>query len=133
MPDYMSKSEIATELADRGLGGRVQISRILDGLADLAAEETGAGEDFVVPGICKIGWAYRAPKAKGERWHKGDEVQGFGGITTVKETDSPPVKAAVKLKASLMGKVGRNRVGTKEMAPFLKSKAGKNVVARKSR
>lgn len=127
----MSKSEIATELAERGLGGRMQISRMLDGLADLAAEETGAGEDFVVPGICKISWAYRKPQAKGARWKKGDEVQGFGGIVSVKETDSPVVKPAVKLKASLLGKVGRNRVGTKEQSAFLKSKAGKNVVARK--
>jgi hypothetical protein len=133
VPDYLSKTEIAAELSDRGLGGKRQIANILDGLADLAAEETGGGEDFVVPGICKIGWAYRAPKAKGERWKKGDEVVGFGGIASVKDTDSPAQKAAVKLRPTLMGKVGKNRVGTKEQSAFLKSKSGKNVVSRKSR
>jgi nucleoid DNA-binding protein len=129
----MSKSEIATELAERGLGGKRQISNVLDALADLAMEETGAGEDFVIPGICKIGWSYRAPKAKGERWKKGDSVVGFGGIENVKDSDSPAQKAAVKLRPTLMGKVGKNRVGTKEQTGFLKSKAGKNVISRKAR
>lgn len=133
MPDYMTKTDIAAELASRGLGGRVQISRILDGLADLAAEETGSGEDFVVPGICKVSWAYRAPKGKGERWKKGDEVQGFGGIVNVKDTDSPAQKATVKLRAAPFGKVGRNRVKTENRAAFLKSKAGKTVVKRKAK
>jgi hypothetical protein len=132
VPDYLSKSEIAEELAGRGLGGKRQISNILDGLADLAAEETALGEDFVIPGIVKIGWAYRPPKGKGERWKKGDEVQGFGGITNVKDTDSPAQKATVKLRPTLMGKVRGNKVSPKSTGTFLRSKAGKNVVARKA-
>lgn len=133
MPDYMSKSEIAEVLAERGFGGKQQITRMLGGLADLAAEETSNGEDFVVPGIVKIGWAYAPAKAKGERWLAGDEVAGIGGIVQVKETDSPAQKQRVKLGVKLMGTVGKNRVGTKEMATFLRSKAGKNVIARKAR
>lgn len=129
----MSRTEIAQELADRGLGGKRQILNILDGLSDLASEQTAAGEDFVVPGIVKIAYAYRAPSAKGSRWKKGDEVIGFGGVANVKDTDSPAQKAAVKLRATLTGKTGRNRVGTKEMSTFLRSRAGKRVVARKAR
>lgn len=132
MPDYLSKSQISAELAARGIGGRIQINNILDGLAELAAEEIEAGNDFQVPGIVKIAWSYRAPQTKGARWKKGDEVTGFGGIANVKTEDSPPVKPAVKLRAALRGRVGKSRVSATEMSAFLKSKAGKAVVARKS-
>jgi nucleoid DNA-binding protein len=133
MPDYLSKSDIAQLLADEGLGGKQQISRMLDGLADLAAEEVGAGNDFQVPGIAKLSWSYRPPKAKGERWRKGDEVTGFGGITSVKDSDSPAQKAHVKLNVKPFGKTSKLRVSKAEMSAFLKSKAGKNVVSRKSK
>lgn len=129
----MSKGEIAQELSERGLGGKRLIMNVLDGLAELAAEETAAGEDFLVPGICKISWAYAPAQAKGARWHKGDEVVGFGGITQVKESDSPARKQRVKLAVRLAGAVGKNRVSSKEMSTFLRSKPGKNVISRKSK
>jgi hypothetical protein len=130
MPNYLSKTEIAQCLADMGLGQRVQISRILDGLAELAEEEVSEGNDFVVPNIVKVKWAYRKPKAKGDRWKAGDEVTGFGGITSVKEKDSPVVRPAVSLKAAPFGKVGKLRVSKAEMSAFLRSKSGKAVAGR---
>jgi hypothetical protein len=111
----------------------VQISNVLDGLADLAAEEIAAGEDFVVPGICSISYSYTAPKAKGERWKAGDEVAGIGGVTSVKDTDSPAKKADVKLKAAPTGQVGKLKPKRKNASAFLRSKAGKNVIARKNK
>ena len=133
MASHLSKSEIAAALAEDGLGGKQQISRILDALADLAASEIEAGEDFVVPGICKVSYSYTPPKAKGERWKKGEEVVGFGGITSVKDTDSPAQKARVKLRAAPAGAVGKLRIGNKEQSAFLRSKAGKFVITRKTK
>jgi nucleoid DNA-binding protein len=130
MPDYLSKSDIAQELSAAGFGNKTQISRMLDGLAELAVDELSNGEDFLIPGIVKISWAYQPPKKKGERWKKGEEVNSFGNIV-VKETDSPPIKAAVALKASLRGQVGKLRVKKEEASDFLKTSAGKNVKARK--
>jgi nucleoid DNA-binding protein len=133
VPDYMTKGEIAAELADRGHGGKVQIRRMLDGLAELAEEKLSEGSDFLVPGIVKISYKYRKPQKKGERWKKGETVIGFGGVESVKEEDSPPVKAQIKLMPSLTGIVYRLKPSTKSeaQAAFIKSKAGKNIIKRK--
>ncbi len=133
MPDYLSKSEIAQVLSDQGLGGKRQIMNVLDGLRDLSVDELAAGRDFVVPGIAKIAYSYAPAQKKGERWSAGEEVIGFGGITSVKESASPARKARVKLSAKLMGDVAKLRIRSDEMTTFLKSKAGRTVVARKGK
>jgi nucleoid DNA-binding protein len=111
------------------------VKNVLDALAELALDEISQGEDFTVPGIAKLSYSYRAPQKKGDRWSKGQEVVGFGGIASVKDADSPPVKALIKLRASLTGAVSRNKPGTKPeaQAAFMKTKAAKRVIARKSR
>lgn len=131
----LSKSQIAGELADMGLGGKRQITNILDGLAELAEDEINLGEDFTVPGICKVAYTYRPANAKGERWKKGEEVVGFGGIASIKDADSPATKQKIGLRASPTGRVGKLKPGTKPpvQAAFLKSKTGKAVIARKKK
>lgn len=129
----MTKMEIARELEARDLGRARQIANILDGLAELAADEISDGEDFTVPGIAKIAYTYRAPQKKGERFKKGETYTGFGGVETTAEADSPARKAAIKLKATPTGAVGKCKPGSKPeaQAEFLKSKVGKAVVRRK--
>jgi hypothetical protein len=90
----LSKNQIAAELEERGLGRRRQIANILDGLASLAAEEIASGQDFTVPGIVKVGWAYTSPLAKGEKHRKGETYVGFGGQEITAEADSKPRKAS---------------------------------------
>lgn len=135
----LTKSQLAQEIADvlAEDGTTIPLRNIkdtLDGLAVVALEQVEAGNDLTIPGVAKLHYTYRAPKKKGERWKKGDEVTGFGGITEVKDADSPPVKAAIKLKASPTGQVGKVRPGSKpeQQAAFLKTAAGKTVVKRKS-
>lgn len=129
----LSKSQIAAELADRGLGGKTQITNILNGLADLAAEEIAQGEDFTVPGIAAVKWSHTAPRAKGQMYKKGQEYVGFGGGVKVAEADSKARKAKVIAKASLAAPIKRivpTRSGAEE---FAKSKVGKAVARRKGK
>lgn len=102
-------------------------------LADSAAAAIEAGDDFTVPGIVKLAWAYREPQKKGSRWAKGDTVLGFGGIESVKDEASPAVTAQAKLRALPTGGVSKVKPSLKADAQkaFLKSKAGKNIIKRK--
>jgi hypothetical protein len=106
---------------------------VLRSLADAAADAVEYGDDFTVPGIVKLQYAYRPAQKKGARWAKGDTVTGFGGIESVKDEASPPVTAQIKLRANLTGDVRRLKPSAKpdEQTAFIKSKAGKNVVSRK--
>lgn len=129
----MTMTQICEDLANQGVGGKQQIKNMLQELALLAEDQLSQGEDFTVPGICKLTFAYRKPKKKGERWTKGQEVQGFGGMTTVKDSDSPPVTPKVTLKAAPLGKAAKCKVGSKPdaQAAFLKTAAGKSIAKRK--
>jgi nucleoid DNA-binding protein len=132
----LSKSQIAAELEARGLGRKRQISNVLDGLADLAQEQIAAGEDFTVPGIARISFAYQPALKKGEKYKKGDTVVGFGGIEQEKDADSPARKASVKLRvtaASAVKRIVPSKTDAVGQSSFLKSRAGKAVIARKSR
>lgn len=131
----LTKLQIAQHLHEQGYGGKQQIANILNGLTDLAMDAIEAGEDFTVPGICKIAYTYRPKTEKGERWKEGEEVVGFGGIASVKDSDSPATKAKVGLKASIVAPVSKLKISPKAPAQsaFLKSKVGKAVAARKGR
>lgn len=124
---------LVENLVDRGAGDARHVRNMLVALADAAADAVAAGEDFTVPGIVKLQFDYAAPKAKGSRWKKGEEVAGFGGVVSVKDTDSPAVKEKFRLKPLLTGDVRRFKPGTKPEAQsaFAKSRAGKNVKKRK--
>lgn len=129
----LSKSQIAAELAARGLGGKHQITNVLNGLAELAAEEIAQGEDFSVPGIVTVKWSFTAPLAKGEKYRKGDTYVGFGGVEQTAEADSKARKAKVLAKPSLAAPIKRvvpTRSGAEE---FAKTKVGKTVARRKAR
>ena len=129
----LTKSELIDEIVESGAGDRRHVRNMLDALADIGLEEIGAGEDFVIPGLAKIFYTYRKPQKKGERWKKGQTVTGFGGIESVKDSDSPPVKPGIRLKAIPTGPASRLKPKTsaEEQAAFLKSAAGKAVVKRK--
>lgn len=129
----LSKSQIATELAARSLGGKQQITNILNGLAELAAEEIAEGEDFTVPGIVSVKWSHTTALAKGEKYKKGEEYVGFGGVTQTAEADSKPRKAAVKLRASIAAPIKRLGPTKGTAATFMKSKTAKAVVRRKAK
>jgi nucleoid DNA-binding protein len=132
----LTKHQIAGVLADQGYGGKTQIANILDGLSDLCLDEIEAGEDFSVPGIVKIAYKYRKPQAKGERWAAGDEVAGFGGVVSVKETASPEVKARIALGATPNAKVKALVPKPNDKAAqraFLSKKVGKAIATRKGK
>lgn len=136
MPDYLSKREIAEELYDElnvstGLS-KTQITRVLDGLAALAADEIANGEDFAVPGIVVLRWKYIPALAKGEKFKKGDEVIGFGGVARIADADSPPRKQSVKLQAATNTAINRLKPKKATMGSFMKTRTGKTIVERKS-
>jgi len=124
---------LVDDLVERGAGDKAHVRNMLRHLAEAAADAVAAGEDFTVPGIAKISFAYRKPQKKGARWKKGETVVGFGGIESVKEEDSPAVKAQIKLRAAVTGEVGRLKPknDSESQAAFIKSKAGKNIIKRK--
>lgn len=129
----LSKTEIISGISAQTGIGKGLVKHVLDDLAALAEAEVAKGEDFTVPGIARISWAYRKPQKKGERWKKGETVQGFGGVESVKDSDSPPVKAKARLTARPTGIVGQNKPKSspEEQAAFLKTSAGKAVAKRK--
>lgn len=125
---------LVDDLVERGAGDAAHVRNMLRHLADAASDAASTGEDFTVPGIVKIKFAYKAPQKKGERWTKGMEVAGFGGLVSIKDDDSPATKARVTLKPSLTGDVYRSKPGSKPEAQalYLKTKVGKAVVKRLS-
>lgn len=129
----LSKSQIAAELEARDLGRKGQITNILNGLADLAAEEIARGEGFTVPGVVKLDYRYTSPLAKGEKYRKGETYVGFGGVEQTAEADSKARKASVKLVSAPAAPIKRLAPSKDGMAAFMKSKVGKAVVARKGR
>ena len=130
MAHHMSKTEIVAELVEMGVGDKKHVSNMLDGLATLAAQEIGEGYDFVIPGVTKISYRYKAAQKKGERYVKGDTVTGPQG-SRVAEEDSPARKASVKLIAAPYGAVAKLKPGNAEgQAAFLKTKTGKAVAGR---
>jgi nucleoid DNA-binding protein len=129
----MTKSEIISALIEDGVvKDHRQGKDVLDAIVDLALDELEAGEDFNLPGLCKIIWVYRPAQKKGARFKKGDEVTGFGGQKRDAEEDSPAVDAQVRLKTYPLGDVARIRPKTKveDQEEFLKSKTGKAIVKR---
>jgi nucleoid DNA-binding protein len=125
--------EILEEDADFGLSKRA-VAEILDALAILGLDELAEGEDFQIPGLVKISWAYTKPQKKGERYKKGDTYTGFGGIENVAEEDSKERKAAVRLVAKPIRDAKALAPSTRDRAAqrkFLSTKAGKAIAARK--
>lgn len=110
------------------------IKEILSGLAQVAEEQVKAGEDVTIPGIAKLVYTYRPANKKGDRWKAGDTVAGPLG-ESVKDTDSPARKARIVLVAKTAGAISKVKPGSKPevQAAFLKSKAGKHVISRKSK
>ena len=113
----LNKGQIAQELENRGIGKKRQMMNVLSELAEIAADEIEAGEDFTVPGICKVSYGYTAPRKKGE------EYVGFGG-EMVKADKARPEK--IRIRASAAGAL-------KKLLPNKGSKAYKNVVGRKKK
>jgi hypothetical protein len=95
------------------------VKNVIDALADLAAEELSKGEDFTLPGVVKLKWAYTAPRKKGEQYKKGDTYNSFGTEKTA-EQDSPARKQSIRLKPYLPtgpAKIGKDDgVGRKAIA-----------------
>lgn len=129
----LNKSQLVDALVERGAGDRKHVKNMLDHLTAVALEELEAGNDFVVPGLVKLEYTYRKPQKKGERWRKGEEKTGFGGVVETAEADSPPVTKLIKLRAVVTGKAYKLRPGTKPEAQkeFFATKTAKAVVRRK--
>lgn len=110
------------------------IKDTLSGLAQVAEEQIAAGEDLTIPGVAKVAYRYAPARAKGSSYKKGETYIGFGGVEQTAEQDSPARKAKIRLVASPTGRVAKLKPGAKPEAQsaFLKSKAGKAVVKRKS-
>lgn len=107
---------------------------VLASLTELAQREIAAGNDFTVPGIAAVRWVYTKPQAKGARWKAGDEVAGFGGLVSVKETDSPEVKPKVVIKAYATPTIRKPAPKSTDKAAqkaFLAKKVGKFIAERK--
>jgi nucleoid DNA-binding protein len=130
----LSKTELAQEVHERiGVGTKL-VKNVMDVIAEIAAEQVASGHDFSMPGVTKIAWRYSKPQAKGARFQKGVPYVGFGGIETVKDHDSPARKASVRLVATPAPAVKKHAPKREAAAQssFIKSKAGKTIVSRKS-
>jgi nucleoid DNA-binding protein len=136
----LTKHQIAAEvvdiLEDSGYENTAKsaVTAVLDALADLGVDELSEGEDFQIPGLVKLSWAYTKPQKKGERYKKGETYTGFGGVEQVAEEDSKERKAAVRLvakpirDAKALAPSSRDRAAQRK---FLTTKAGKSIAARK--
>ena len=112
----MTKNELVSEMADELELGKQQVREMIDLLAEIAVDEVGQGNDFVVPGIVRLTYNYTKPRKK------GDKYTGFGGEQIVADANRP---ARVKLSARLVRDV------KVVAATDTKSKAGKAVAAAK--
>ena len=135
MAATLTKSELVAELVNAGAGDRNHVKNMLDALAILAEEEIAEGNDFIIPGVVKLEFAYRAPMKKGAKYKKGETYVGFGGIEQEAEEDSKPVTEQIKLRARPIGGVAKHRPGSKpeDQAAFLKTAAGKSIRQRKAK
>lgn len=97
----------------------------------IAEDEISQGNDFTVPGICRISWSASRAVKKGEKYKKGETYVGFGGEEKTAEADSPAKPARIKLKATPVGRAKSPAPSKEEMASFVKSKTGKAILARK--
>ena len=133
--NMLTKNQIAADIADDTGVGQNLVKHVLDSLAELAAEEIKAGEDFTIPGVVRLSFSYRAPLRKGAKYKKGETYTGFGGVEQTAEEDSKPVTEMIKLKAFPVGAVNQAKPGSKPEAQkvFLKSAAGKAVRTRKAK
>lgn len=113
----LTKGQIAQALEDAGVGKKKQMMNVLTTLADIAAEEIEKGEDFSLPGICRVSYGYTSPRKKGEVY------VGFGG-EEVKADKARPEK--IRIRASAAGSL-------KKLLPNKGTKAYKAVVARKGK
>lgn len=131
----LTKNQIAADIQDDTGIKASEVKTVLDSLAELAATEIEAGEDFTIPGTVRIAYVYRAPKKKGERWKKGETITGIGGVERVAEEDSPPVAEGIRIKANPTGALSKLKPGAKpeDQKAFFKSTAGKNVRSRKAK
>lgn len=113
----LSKGQIAQELENMGVGKKRQMMSVLSALAEIAADEIAAGEDFSLPGVARVSYGYTTPRKKGE------EYVGFGG-EVVKADKARPEK--IRLRATPAGAI-------KKLLPSKGTKGYKAVVARKKR
>lgn len=113
----LSKSQLVDEIRERQETefSRGEVRDILDAIAAIAADEIASGEDFQIPGVCKVYHRYTKPRKKGETYI------GFGGEETKAEKARP---AKLTLKANPLKAM-------KDVAPSLTTKGGKAVAARK--
>lgn len=129
----LNRTEICREISSSTGLGQLAVKHVLDDLAELAGEELEDGNDFVVPGICKVKYTHVPAQTKGSRWVKGDIVANpFTKEEVVKEKDSPPVKARIRMTIGPLGIVRKLKPGSKPeaQAAFIKSKTGKAVIKR---
>jgi len=128
----IGKTDLIKEIADEVDLPTRAVKDVFDLLAEIAHEEISGGEDFTVPGVCKIKYKYTAGQKKGERYKKGEEYTGFGGVVQTAEQDSPARKERILLVPSLSTEL--NRIKPKRTAEsqsaFLRSKTGKAVKKR---
>jgi nucleoid DNA-binding protein len=128
----ITKTDLAAEISELTGIPPKSVKQVFNALAEIAQDEISAGEDFSVPGVARITWAYTKPLAKGERYKKGEEYVGFGGVELVAEEDSKARKASVKLKAAPAPALKRVAPKRASMTRFMSSKLGKTIAARKS-
>jgi nucleoid DNA-binding protein len=130
----LSKTELAREVHERIGVGTTLVKNVMDVIAEIAAEQIASGHDFSMPGVTKIAWRYTAPRAKGSQYKKGETYVGFGGVEQVAEADSKVRKASVRLVATPAPAVKKHAPKREAAAQssFIKSKAGKTIVSRKS-
>jgi hypothetical protein len=118
----LTKNQLAQEIQDVLSEDGVtiplrNIKEALDGLSVVAHEQIEAGEDFTVPGVCKIAYAYTVPRKKGEKYI------GFGGEEVVADKARPE---KIRIRASAVGSI-------KKLLPNKGTKPYKNVVGRKKK
>jgi nucleoid DNA-binding protein len=129
----LTKSELIKEISEEVEGiTSTDIKAVIDALALIAEDELVNGEDFTVPGVCKIYWTYKAPTKKGQRWKKGETVVGFGGISAVKDADSPATKSKIVMRLSAQGPVRLVKPKNSEASQveFARTTTAKAVVKR---
>jgi nucleoid DNA-binding protein len=131
----LTKNDIAREVeADTGLKPNL-VKRVIDSIADIAADEISQGNDFTLPGLVRISYRYTAPRKKGESYRKGETYVGFGGVEQTAEADSKARAAKIKLVATPATPVKKHMPKSSDQAAqsaFLKSKVGKAIAKRKS-
>jgi nucleoid DNA-binding protein len=98
----LSKNEIAEAVSAKCGVGKNLVKSVMDAMSDVATEQITRGEDFSVPGIARVSYAFSKPYRKGEKYidpftkEELTRTKNQAAKIRIRATPAPAIKRLVK-------------------------------------